>query len=177
MNTNYNEIDKNNYNEYIEKILNIYRLSSKDSSILFNIKIENYKCYCSMSIVGRSGDKQEFSDVILDFDENFFPDFLDILVTKINNDVRIKVKDIVNLDGDSLVAYRMITENNDLFTIDGLSMEDAMHFKELCSDEFQSESKGINQITDTHGIGSMKMFILMISILVISFIGIITIFG
>ena len=92
MNTNYNEIDKNNYNEYIEKILNIYRLSSKDSSILFNIKIENYKCYCSMSIVGRAGDKQEFSDVILDFDDKFFPEFLDVLVTRINNDVRIKVK-------------------------------------------------------------------------------------
>ena len=96
MNTNYNELKKENYNEYIEKILNIYRLSSKDSSILFNIKIENYKCYCSMSIIGRSGDKQEFSDVILDFDETIFPEFLDILVTKINTDVRIKVKDIVN---------------------------------------------------------------------------------
>ena len=123
MNTNYNEIDKNNYNEYIEKILNIYRLSSKDSSILFNIKIENYKCYCSMSIIGRAGDKQEFSDVILDFDDKFYPEFLDILVTKINNEVRIKVKDIVNLDGDSLVAYRMVTDNNDLFTIDGLEIK------------------------------------------------------
>ena len=59
MNT-YNELSKNDYNDYIEKILNIYRLSSKDSSILFNIKIEDYKCYCCMSIVGRSGDKQEF---------------------------------------------------------------------------------------------------------------------
>ena len=176
MNTNYNELKKENYNEYIEKILNIYRLSSKDSSILFNIKIENYKCYCSMSIIGRSGDKQEFSDVILDFDETIFPEFLDILVTKINTDVRIKVKDIVNLDGDSLVAYRMVTDNNDLFSIDGLSLEDANHFKELCSDEFQSEAKGVHQITDTHGIGSMKMFLLMISVLVAAFIGVIAIF-
>ena len=176
MNTNYNELKKENYNEYIEKILNIHRLSSQDSSILFNIKIENYKCYCSMSIIGRAGDKQEFSDVILDFDDKFYPEFLDILVTKINNEVRIKVKDIVNLDGDSLVAYRMVTDNNDLFTIDGLSMEDANHFKELCSDEFQSEAKGVHQITDTHGIGSMKMFLLMISVLVAAFIGVIAIF-
>lgn len=176
MNTNYNEIDKNNYNEYIEKILNIYRLSTKDSSILFNMKIEDYKCYCSMSIVGRAGDKQEFSDVILDFDDKFYPEFLDVLVTRINNDVRIKVKDIVNLDGDSLVAYRMVTENNDLFIIDGLSMEDANHFKELCNDEFQSEAKGVHQITDTHGIGNIKMFLLMIFIIVIAFVGIIAIF-
>lgn len=176
MNTNYNEIDKNNYNEYIEKILNIYRLSSKDSSILFNIKIENYKCYCSMSIIGRAGDKQEFSDVILDFDDKFFPEFLDVLVTKINNDVRIKVKDIVNLDGDSLVAFRMVTDNNDLFTIDGLSMEDAKHFEKICSDEFKSEAKGVYQINDTHGIGSFKMFLLMISVLVAAFLGIIAIF-
>jgi hypothetical protein len=129
-----------------------------------------------MSIIGRAGDKQEFSDVILDFDDKFYPEFLDILVTKINNEVRIKVKDIVNLDGDSLVAYRMVTDNNDLFTIDGLSMEDANHFKELCSDEFQSDAKGVHQITDTHGIGSMKMFLLMISVLVAAFIGVIAIF-
>lgn len=174
MNT-YNELSKNDYNDYIEKILNIYRLSSKDSSILFNIKIEDYKCYCCMSIVGRSGDKQEFSDVILDFDDNFFKEFLDVLVSKINYDVRIKVKDIVNLDGDSLVAFRMVTDNNDLFTIDGLSMEDALHFKELCSDEFKSEAKGINQITN-HGIGNVQMFLLMIAVLVASFIGMVMVF-
>ncbi len=176
MNTDYNVLNKNEYNEYIDKILNIYRLSSKDSSILFNIKIENLKCYCSMSIIGRSGDKQEFTDVILDFDDNFFQDFLDILVTKINYDVRIKVKDIVNLDGDSLVAYRMITDNNDMFSIDGLSLEDAKHFKELCSDEFKSEAKGVVQLTDNHGVSSVKMFILMIIVLIISFVGIVTIF-
>ena len=39
-----------------------------------------------------------------------------------------------------------ITNDNAVFCADG----------ELCSDEFQSESKGINQITDTHGIGSFK---------------------
>ena len=176
MDTNYNVLNKNDYNEYIEKVLNVYRLSSKDSSILFNIKIENYKCYCTMSIIGRSGDKQEFSDVIFDYDENFFSEFLDVLVSKINYNVRIKVKDIVNLDGDSLVAYRMVTENNDLFSIDGLSIEDAKHFKELCSDEFKSEAKGINQLADTHGVSSVKMFLLMIIILVISFVGIVAVF-
>lgn len=177
MNFNLNELNKNEYNDYIEKILNIYRLSNKDSSILFNIKLDNLKCYCSMSIIGRSGDKQEFSDVILDFDNNLFPEFLDILVTKFNRDVRVKVKDIVNLDGDSLVAYRMITDDNDSFTIDGLSLEDAMHLKELCSDDFLSESKGIHQISDTHGIGSLKMFLLMILVLTLSFVGIVAFFG
>ena len=33
MNSNLNELNKNEYNDYIEKILNIYRLSNKDSSI------------------------------------------------------------------------------------------------------------------------------------------------
>lgn len=177
MNSNLNELNKNEYNDYIEKILNIYRLSNKDSSILFNIKLDNLKCYCSMSIIGRSGDKQEFSDVILDYDNNLFPEFLDILVTKFNRDVRVKVKDIVNLDGDSLVAYRMVTDDNDLFTIDGLNLEDAYHLKELCSDDFQSEAKGIHQISDTHGIGSFKMFLLMIFILTVSFVGIVAFFG
>ena len=177
MNSNLNELNKIDYNDYIEKILNIYRLSNKDSSILFNIKLDNLKCYCSMSIIGRSGDKQEFSDVILDLEHNLFPEFLDVLVTKFNRDVRVKVKDIVNLDGDSLVAYRMVTDDNDLFTIDGLSLEDAKHLKDLCSDDFLSESKGIHQISDTHGIGSFKMFLLMILVLAVSFVGIVAFFG
>ena len=172
-----NELNKNEYNEYIEKILNVYRLSNKDSSILFNVKIENLKCYCSMSIIGQNGDKQEFSDVIFDYDNTLFPEFINILVTKFNRDVCVKVKDIVNLDGDSLVAYRMITDNNDLFSIDGLSLEDANKLKALCSDDFQSEAKGINQITDNHGMGSFKMFLLMIFVLAISFVGIVTFFG
>ena len=71
----------------------------------------------------------------------------------------------------------MITDNNDLFSIDGLSLEDANHLKDLCSDDFQSEAKGIHQISDTHGIGNFKMFLLMIFILTISFVGIIAFFG
>ena len=177
MNSNINELTKNEYNDYIDKILNIYRLSNKDSSILFNIKIENLKCYCSMSIIGRNGDKQEFSDVILDFDNSLFPEFIDILVFKFNRDIRVKVKDIVNLDQDELVAYRMITDNNDLFSIDGLSLEDANHLKKICSDEFQSEAKGVHQISNTYGIGNFKMFLLMIFILTVSFVGIIAFLG
>lgn len=177
MNLNYNELNKNSYNDYIEKILNIYRLSNKDSSILFDLKIEDYKCYCKMCIISQSGDKQEFCDVILDCDEEFYKNFLDVLVTKFNNDVRVKIKDIVNLDKDSLVTYRMITENNDLFSIDGLSMEHAKHLKQLCSDDFQSESKGINQLTNIAGFGSLKMFVLMIMTLVVSFVGIVIILG
>lgn len=169
------ELNKNEYNDYIEKILNIYRLSNKDSSILFNIKIENLKCYCSMSIIGRDGDKQEFSDVILDFDNTLFPEFLDVLVLKFNKEVKVKVKDIVNLDDDSLVAFRMVTEDNDLFSIDGLSPEDANHLKKLCSDDSLTINE--NKITDNHGIGSFKMFMLMIFIIVISFVGIVTFLG
>ena len=93
------------------------------------------------------------------------------------NDEDTNFKDIVNLDGDSLVAYRMVTDDNDLFTIDGLNLEDAYHLKELCSDDFQSEAKGIHQISDTHGIGSFKMFLLMIFILTVSFVGIVAFFG
>ena len=165
------------YNNYIEKVLNIYRLSNKDSSILFNIKIENLKCYCSMSIIGINGDKQEFSDVILDFNNTLFPDFLDVLVKKFNEEINVKVKDIVNLDGDSLVAYRMVTENNDLFSIDGLSPEDANHLKEICNGDHLNESTIENKITDNHGIGSFKMFLLMLFIIIISFVGIVKFLG
>ena len=82
-----------------------------------------------------------------------------------------------SISNDSLLfIFWNASDNNDLFTIDGLSMEDAKHFEKICSDEFKSEAKGVYQINDTHGIGSFKMFLLMISVLVAAFLGIIAIF-
>lgn len=167
-----NDINQSNYDDYIEKVLNIYRLSNKENSILFDIKIDNLKCFCKLSIIGIDGTSKEFNDVTFDFDTDFFKDFICNLVVKFNNDVRVKVKDIVNLDDNSLVTYRMITENNDLFSIDGLSKDDALKLKELCSDEFQSESKGINRIGN-NGFANVKMFLFMIAMLVVSFMAIV----
>ena len=44
------EIDKNNYREFVDKIVDIFRLSIKTSSILFNLKISDYKAYINLMV-------------------------------------------------------------------------------------------------------------------------------
>ncbi len=39
--------------------------------------------------------------------------------------ISIKKKDIVFFPNESLVTFRLISENNDLFSVDGLSSDDA----------------------------------------------------
>ena len=125
------EIDKNNYSEFVDKIVDIFRLSIKTSSILFNLKISDYKAYINLSIVEHSGEKKEYNEVILDYNDRFYNDFLLPLISKVNMFGNIVTKDIVNLDNDSLVTLRFICENNDLFTIDGLSQNDSNNLMKL----------------------------------------------
>lgn len=159
-------IEENNYEEYIEKILNIFRLSSKESSIIFSLKIKDYKCTMKLSIVRQNGDREEFSDTLFDCNEVFYQKFLDVLVSRFLGSVEVATKDIVNLDDDSLVTFRLITGNNDLFSVDGLSEEHAkclLGLNEKDDDKYLSAS-------NNNGIGNVWMFILMIIIIVITFI-------
>lgn len=172
----YSLMDKNlnvdSYDEYIDKIINIFRLSNKTSSILFDLKINNYKATIMLSIVNQNGEKNNFTDVVLKCDDDFYKKFLIVLIKKIKSYVEIKVSDIVRLSDDGLVTFRLITENNDLFSIDGLSEDDANSLLNISSND--NKVQQYNNVTNIEGIGNIKIFILMIVVLVIAFILIIT---
>ena len=164
-------IDRNltedSYDEYIEKIINIFRLSSKKSSILFDLKIDNYKAFIQLSIINQEGEKQEFSDVVLKCDEKFYSGFLIPLISKINNVITIKVKDIVEISSSELVTFRMITENNDLFSIDGLSSDDANSLLEVVKNK---SVENVAVIPNNDGIGNIRIFPFIIGIFIVAFI-------
>lgn len=111
------------YLEYINNLVDIAKLTTKDNSIMFNFKISNNICLCTIDVVGHDGDEKNFEDVEFECNEEFYRDFLPLLVKTLYENSIIILKDIVNLDGDEYVALRMITEYNDLFTIDGLDKE------------------------------------------------------
>ena len=156
------KLNEDCFDEYIEKILNIFRLSSKESSILLDIKIQNYQVTIDLSIVNQAGKKEEFNDVILNCDTVFYQKFLIPLVVKMDSTVEIKTKDVVHLSENELVTFRMITENNDLFTVDGLSLEDANHLLDVVKDE-KEDKKLI--VSNNEGTGNACALILMLSIL------------
>ena len=120
------------YLDYIDSLVDIAKLTNKDNSIMINLKIFNNKCLCKIDVVDHDdGDDKKFDSVEFECNENFYKEFLPKLVVELYNNSQIIVTDIVNLDGDEFVALRMITEYNDLFSIDGLEKQMAEELLEL----------------------------------------------
>ena len=161
-----------NYDDYIEKIFNIFRLSSKNSSIILSVDIVDSKCLIKLKIVSQNGDTKEFSDVTFKCDNAFYNDFLDSLIKRLNDDENFIINDIVNLDKDEFMTFRLVSSNNDLITIDGLTKEQANHLNKL----FETDEKKEEILINNSGIANVWIFLLMIVVLVISFILIVMFF-
>ena len=165
-------LTEENYDDYIEKIFNIFRLSSKNSSIILSVDIVDSKCLIKLKIVSQNGDTKEFSDVTFKCDNAFYNDFLDSLIKRLNDDENFIINDIVNLDKDEFMTFRLVSSNNDLITIDGLTKEQANHLNKL----FETDEKKEEILIKNSGIANVWIFLLMIVVLVISFILIVMFF-
>ena len=165
-------LTEENYDDYIEKIFNIFRLSSKNSSIILSVDIVDSKCLIKLKIVSQNGDTKEFSDVTFKCDNAFYNDFLNSLIKRLNDDENFIINDIVNLDKDEFMTFRLVSSNNDLITIDGLTKEQANHLNKL----FETDKKKEEILINNSGIANVWIFLLMIVVLVISFILIVMFF-
>lgn len=165
-------LTEENYDDYIEKIFNIFRLSSKNSSIILSVDIVDSKCLIKLKIVSQNGDTKEFSDVTFKCDNAFYNDFLDSLIKRLNDNENFIINDIVNLDKDEFMTFRLVSSNNDLITIDGLTKEQANHLNKL----FETDEKKEEILINSNGIANVWIFLLMIVVLVISFILIVMFF-
>jgi len=163
-------ITENNYLEFIEQVMNIFRLSNYNKYILFSLKIENDECSIQLSVLNNEGNSQKYDVIKMDINNQYFYPFLRELVFRFHEQCVITNEDIVNLDGDSFVAYRMITEFNDLITIDGLTEEVAKEFLK----PKKAPSVELN-IHNNLGASNVFGFLLMIVSLIISIIAVIMI--
>lgn len=167
-------LSDNNYEDYIKEIVDIFRLSSQKSSILFDLKIENYQAVARLSILNQNGKREEFKNVVLNCDNSFYHNFLMPLVREIYVEGNIATADIVHLANQDLVTFRMITTNNDLFSVDGLSKDDAKALLMLC-DKSMEETQMHLKISNREGKGSALNLLLLIIVIFIIF-GILIIF-
>ena len=119
------KLTKNNYGKLVDSIMEAFKGSNKEKYFFLSLKIEELKGYVNLSILDKEGKKQEYEEVILEENKDYIDAFLKELVDRLEKECKITKKDIVNLDGDNFVAFRLITNYNDLITIDGLTEEKA----------------------------------------------------
>ena len=158
-----NNEEREKYNEQIEQITNIFSLSSKKSSIVFDLKIKDKNASAHMSIIELKGDKKEFPTMNFTYDDYFYDNFIKELISEIKSNQKIAVCDVVNLDNDDLYTLRMISENRDLFTIDGLEKQKAY---DLLKVDKKQEPNPILIKTDM-GVGNILYLFIMTSIFIV----------
>ena len=114
-------IDKEKYEEYCESLLSIARLTNKENSILMNFDIEGVTCRNVVSFIQQDGTKDVLKDVTFDADDEFYKDFLEEFVKMYCSNMVVAFNDSINLNADGKYTYRVITDDNDMLSINGIS--------------------------------------------------------
>lgn len=136
---------KEKYEEYIESLLNAARLTTKQNSVLISFDIVDNKCFNIVDFVQQDGTTDRLKDTSFLCDEEFYKDFLEKFIIAYYDNMVIAFNDSIDMNADGKYTYRMITEDNDMMSIDGITLEYANHLMNLIKskkDNFNSQENG-----------------------------------
>lgn len=124
-------IDKVNYEEYIESLLNIARLTNKENSVLFNFDISGETCNNVVSFIQRDGTKDILKDTSFVCDDEFYKDFLEKFVVEYYETMVVAFNDNIDISLDGKYSFRVVTDDNDMLSINGISLDYANYLMDL----------------------------------------------
>ena len=114
----YDLIDKENYDNYINEVVNISKTSTEKMSILYNYQF-NEDVYNDITIIDRNGNNKSYKYKLLIDDDLFV--LLNRLVKEFYDNNDVNIVDGIDLNKDIKYTFRMITKYNDLFSINDIS--------------------------------------------------------
>ena len=114
----YDLIDKENYDNYINEVVNISKTSTEKMSILYNYQF-NEDVYNDITIIDRNGNNKSYKYKFLIDDDLFV--LLNRLVKEFYDNNDVNIVDVIDLNKDNKYTFRMITKYNDLFSINDIS--------------------------------------------------------
>ena len=124
----YELIKDNNFDEYINKIIELSKRTNSYISILYNYQFSE-DVYNDITIIERDGTNQSLKYKFF-IDDKLFT-FLGRLVTTFYENNDITTIDIIDLNVDNKYTFRMITKYNDMFTINDISYDRACELRNL----------------------------------------------
>ena len=122
----YDLIDKENYDNYINEVVNISKTSTEKMSILYNYQF-NEDVYNDITIIDRNGNNRSYKYKFLIDDDLFV--LLNRLVKEFYDNNDVNIVDVIDLNKDNKYTFRMITKYNDLFSINDISYNRAIKLK------------------------------------------------
>ena len=173
-NTNSNVVGY--YDKYLCKVLDVARLTTKDNSVLISFSIKDEKCSSKVELLEQDGTKGLEMSVNFACTESFYTNFLEKLVVEYFDIANVVVTDIIDINDDGRYTFRMLGEENDLFSIDGISDNYAKKLKKLVSDDkksVQEKEKTLVKKPDEAGISNtlgLLVLLLMGIVIILSWI-------
>jgi hypothetical protein len=150
------------YDEYLGKILDIVKMTTKENSILICFNIEDGKCKSKVELLEQDGTVGALKNVNFACTENFYSNFLERLIIEYLKINEVALTDIIDIDGDKKYTFRIVGESNDLFSIDGISKEYALKLKEMV-DKPDTENAFINE----DGISNTLSLVMLASLMTV----------
>ena len=141
-------INKEKYEEYCESLLNIARLTKKENSVLINFSIDGDSCSNVVSFIQQDGTKDILKDSTFVCDDEFYKDFLEKFIIEYSKNMVIAFNDSIDMNADGKYTYRIITEDNDMMSIDGISLDYANYLMSLLKKKEEVVSNNLDDISD-----------------------------
>ena len=117
------------FKKLLADIREISKISDRDNSILFDFSKRDDSMVSRISILENNGTgKEELSTAKFDI-TNKFQSFITPVLDEFIKGNEIALNDFVDVNGDNIVTYRLITYNNDQLTVDGLTFDDGFFIK------------------------------------------------
>ncbi len=160
-------MDKN-YEGIIDKVVDISKTSTKDNSIIYQFFIKENYVDSTISVIERSGEKKVIRKDKIYLEGKFYR-FITPLLKKFTDSNKIIHNDFVDMNKDNIVAYRLITENNDQFTVDGLTFEDAYYIRDIVSTlkVNNTEVPKVLKLTNNKGATNPYLIIFIIVVVIV----------
>lgn len=136
-------IEKEKYEEYKNSLLNIARLTNKENSVLISFEIKEDICINKVNFIQQDGTKDLLKDSNFICDNDFYTDFLEKFIIDYYENMVIAFSDNIDMNADGKYTYRIVTDDNDMMSVDGISLEYANHLMNLVN----KEDKGISSIS------------------------------
>ena len=156
-------IRKEKYDEYIESLLNVARLTKKENSVLINFEVEDEICINKVEFIQQNGTKDTFKKATFVADDTFYKEFLEKFVVAYYKNMAIAFNDSIDMNADGKYTYRVITEDNDMMSIDGITLEYANYLMGLTKKPESNEEE--NAITNEQGNISFLYTVILISLI------------
>ena len=163
-------ITKEKYDEYIESLLNAARLTTKENSILINFDITDDHCVNIVEFIQQDGTKDTLKNSTFICDDDFFKYFLEKFIVAYSENMVIAFNDSVDVDSDGKYTYRVVTDDNDMMCVNGITFEYANYLMNLTKEEEKELKEMEEVIVDENGNISFLTTLLLVGAIGLSFL-------